>query len=122
MRGRGIDENPVDRGRAGDCGGHQTGVRGSALHGRCGRRLRGRDKIDKGKTLRIADLEIDTALQRVTRAGKEIPLTQREYLLAEALATREGQVLTRDMIQQRVWWDDDSYSNTVDVYISSLRK
>jgi two-component system copper resistance phosphate regulon response regulator CusR len=81
-----------------------------------------RDKIHKGKTFRIADLEIDTERHRVTRAGQEIPLTQREYLLLEALATREGQVLTRDMIQQRVWWDDDSYSNTVDVHISSLRK
>jgi DNA-binding response OmpR family regulator len=81
-----------------------------------------RDKIHKGKSFRIADLEIDTERQRVTRAGQEIPLTQREYRLLEALATREGQVLTRDMIQQRVWWDDDSYSNTVDVHISSLRK
>src|SRR5947209_18342959 len=81
-----------------------------------------RDKIHKGKTVRIADLEIDTALQRVTRAGKEIPLTQREYLLAEALASREGQVLTRDMIQQRVWWDDDSWSTPVDVDSWSLRK
>ena len=81
-----------------------------------------RDKIHKGKTLRIADLEIDTELQRVTRAGQEVPLTQREYLLLEALATREGHVLTREMIQERVWRDDESYSNTVDVHISSLRK
>jgi len=81
-----------------------------------------RDKIHKGKTLRIADLEIDTELQRVTRAGQDVPLTQREYLLLEALATREGHVLTREMIQERVWRDDESYSNTVDVHISSLRK
>jgi two-component system copper resistance phosphate regulon response regulator CusR len=81
-----------------------------------------RDKIHKGRTVRVADLEIDTGVQRVTRAGKEIPLTQREYRLLEALATREGQVLTRDMIQQSVWQDDDSYSNTVDVHIWGLRK
>jgi two-component system copper resistance phosphate regulon response regulator CusR len=81
-----------------------------------------RDQIHKGKTLRIADLEIDTGVQRVTRGGKEILLTQREYLLLEALATREGQVLTREMIQERVWRDDESYSNTVDVHISALRK
>jgi DNA-binding response OmpR family regulator len=81
-----------------------------------------RDKIHKGKTLRIADLEIDTGVQRVTRAGREILLTQREYLLLEALATREGRVLTRDTIQQQVWRDDDSYSNTVDVHVSALRK
>jgi DNA-binding response OmpR family regulator len=81
-----------------------------------------RDRIHKGKTLRIADLEIDTGDQNVARAGKEISLTQREYLLLEALATREGQVLTREMIQERVWRDDESYSNTVDVHISALRK
>jgi two-component system copper resistance phosphate regulon response regulator CusR len=81
-----------------------------------------REMIHKGKTLRIADLEIDTGLQRVTRAGREILLTQREYLLLEALATREGRVLTRDTIQQQVWRDDDSYSNTVDVHVSALRK
>jgi DNA-binding response OmpR family regulator len=81
-----------------------------------------RDKIHKARTLRVADLEIDTGIQRVTRADQEIPLTQREYLLLEALATREGQVLTRDMIQLGVWRDDDSYSNTVDVHIRALRK
>jgi DNA-binding response OmpR family regulator len=81
-----------------------------------------RDRIHKGKTLRIADLEIDTGDQNVARGGREISLTQREYLLLEALATREGQVLTREMIQERVWRDDESYSNTVDVHISALRK
>jgi DNA-binding response OmpR family regulator len=81
-----------------------------------------RDRIHKGKTLSVADLVLDTGLQRVARGGQEIPLTQREYLLLEALATREGQVLTRDMIQQSVWRDEDSYSNTVDVHISALRK
>jgi DNA-binding response OmpR family regulator len=81
-----------------------------------------RDRIHKGRVLRIADLEIDTGIQRVARAGQEIILTQREYMLLEALATREGQVLTREMIQQQVWRDDESYSNTVDVHISALRK
>src|SRR5207302_6047621 len=81
-----------------------------------------RDRIHKGRILRIADLEIDTGIQRVTRAAQEIPLTQREYFLLEALATREGQVLSREMIQEQVWRDDESYSNTVDVHVSALRK
>src|ERR1051325_4109850 len=51
-----------------------------------------RDRIHKEKTLQIADMEIDTEAQRVTRAGQEIVLTQREYRLLEALATREGHV------------------------------
>jgi two-component system copper resistance phosphate regulon response regulator CusR len=81
-----------------------------------------RDKIHRTRTIHIADLEIDTAQRRVMRAGVEIGLSHREYDLLEALATREGQVLTREMIQERVWMDEDSYSNTVDVYIGLLRK
>ena len=81
-----------------------------------------RDKVHKSRMIRIEDLEIDTGTRRVARAGKEIPLSQREYQLLEALAANEGQTLTRDAIQDRVWMDEDSYSNTVDVYIGLLRK
>ena len=81
-----------------------------------------RDKIHKTRVIRMDDLEIDTGLRRVTRSGKEIALSQREYQLLEALAANEGQTLTREAIQERVWMDEDSYSNTVDVYIGMLRK
>lgn len=81
-----------------------------------------RDKVNKSRVIRAGDLEIDTGSHIVKRAGKEIQLTRREYTLLEALAAREGQVLTRELIQERVWMDEESYSNTVDVYIGSLRK
>lgn len=81
-----------------------------------------RDKIHKGRNIRILDLNIDTQLHYVERNGSEIPLSQREYLLLEALATNEGRVLSRETIQERVWMDEDSYSNVVDVYIGLLRK
>ena len=81
-----------------------------------------RDKMHKTRLIRIADLEMDTTSHRVTRSGQEIALTQREYLLLEALASHEGQILTREVIQERVWMDEESYSNTVDVYIGLLRK
>jgi DNA-binding response OmpR family regulator len=81
-----------------------------------------RDKVNKSRVIRVADLEIDTGSHIVKRGGKEIALTRREYTLLEALAAREGQVLTRELIQERVWMDEESYSNTVDVYIGSLRK
>ncbi len=81
-----------------------------------------RDKVHKTRHIRIADLEIDTAQRRVWRAGTEIALSHREYDLLEALAAHEGQVLTRETIQERVWMDEESYSNTVDVYIGLLRK
>lgn len=86
------------------------------------RALMRRDKIHRTRTIRVADLEIDTAQRRVCRAGEEIGLSHREYDLLEALAAHEGQVLTREVIQERIWMDDESYSNTVDVYIGLLRK
>ena len=81
-----------------------------------------RDKVHKSPVIRVADLEIDTATRWVTRAGEPIRLSHREYELLEALASREGQVLTREAIQERIWMDEESMSNTVDVYIGFLRK
>jgi two-component system copper resistance phosphate regulon response regulator CusR len=86
------------------------------------RSLLRRDKVHRSRRFRIADLEIDSAQRRVSRAGIEIGLSRREYDLIEALAAHQGQVLTRDMIQQRIWMEEDCYSNTVDVYIGLLRK
>ena len=81
-----------------------------------------RDKVHRTRVIRVGDLEIDTAQRRVTRAGTEIGLSHREYELLEALASYESQVLTREAIQERIWQNEDSYSNTVDVYIGMLRK
>jgi two-component system copper resistance phosphate regulon response regulator CusR len=81
-----------------------------------------RDKLNKGLVMRIADLEIDRKNRRVTRGGKVIALTRREYDLLEALASNEGRVLSRETIQERVWTDEESFSNTVDVFIGTLRK
>ena len=81
-----------------------------------------RDRVHRARLIRVADLEIDTAQRRVTRAGVEIGLSHREYELLEALASHESQVLTREVILERIWMDDDSYSNTVDVYVGMLRK
>ena len=81
-----------------------------------------RDRLHKTRVIQVADLCIDTTSRQVTRAGKEIPLTPREYSLLEALAGHEGQTLTREVILERVWLDDDSLSNTVDAYIRLLRR
>lgn len=86
------------------------------------RALLRRDKVHRTRVIRVADLVIDTAQRRVTRAGVEIGLSHREYELLEALAAHESQVLTRQAIQERIWMDEDSYSNVVDVYIRTLRK
>ena len=81
-----------------------------------------RDKLHKTRVVRVADLEIDTVGRQVTRAGQALQLTPREYTLLEALVLNEGRVLTREMIQDRVWSDDESFSNTVNVHIANLRK
>ena len=81
-----------------------------------------RAAVHRTRRIRIADLEIDTEARRVSRAGREIPLTPREYTLLEALARNEGRVLSREYIQERVWNDDESYSNTIAVRIRQLRQ
>lgn len=81
-----------------------------------------RDKVHKSRVIRIADLEIDTRLRRVSRAGRDVGLTPREYDLLEALAAHEGRTLTRDAILERIWQDEESYSNTVDVHVMALRR
>lgn len=86
------------------------------------RALLRRDKVIKSAEIHIDDLIIDTSARTVFRGGKEIVLTQREYTLLEALASREGQVLTRDTIQHAIWTDEFSTSNIVDVHVRNLRK
>jgi two-component system copper resistance phosphate regulon response regulator CusR len=81
-----------------------------------------RDKVNKSLVTKIADLEIDRSNRTVKRAGEEVKLTRREYDQVEALASNEGRVLSRQVIQERVWGDEDSSSNTVDVFIGTLRK
>ncbi len=65
-----------------------------------------RDKLHRARVIRVADLVVDTAARRVSRAGVDIPLTHREYDLLEALAAQEGRVLTREAVQERIWMDE----------------
>jgi DNA-binding response OmpR family regulator len=86
------------------------------------RALLRRNRVHKSSVIRIADLEIDTATQRVTRAGRLLHLTRREYTLLENLAGREGIVISRDDIRRFIWQDAFSKSNNVDVHIGNLRR
>lgn len=81
-----------------------------------------RSAIHRTRVIRIADLEIDTEARRVSRSGRQITLTPREYALLEELARNEGRVLSREYVQKRVWNDDESYSNTIAVRIRQLRR
>jgi DNA-binding response OmpR family regulator len=69
------------------------------------------------------DLTIDTARHEVTRAGRAIPLTAREYALLVFLAQRPGRVISRADLLREVWdGSNNTYSNIIDVYAARLRK
>jgi heavy metal response regulator len=73
--------------------------------------------------LKIEDLELDTVSHRVTRAGRAIDLTNREYALLEFLMRHPGQVVTRTMLTEHVWEHDfDSLSNVINVTVARLRQ
>jgi DNA-binding response OmpR family regulator len=73
--------------------------------------------------LRLADLSLDPATREVTRGGRKIALTAREYALLEYFLRSAGRVLTRPMLAQHVWGlDFDPESNVVDVYVGYLRR
>jgi DNA-binding response OmpR family regulator len=70
----------------------------------------------------VGDLDIDLVSRQVTRGGKSIHLTAREFMLLQYLATREGQVVSRSEISKHLYGqDDEASSNVVDVYIGYLR-
>lgn len=82
------------------------------------RRPRGRE----ADVVRVADLEIDVARRRVTRAGQRIELTAKEFTLLHLLASHPGEVLSRAKITSEVWdLNFDSDTNVVDVAIRRLR-
>jgi DNA-binding response OmpR family regulator len=72
--------------------------------------------------LRVADLEMDTVRRTVTRAGRAIDLTPKEYALLEFLMRHSGRPLTRSLIVEHVWdIHFDSVSNVVEVHVNALR-
>ncbi len=77
----------------------------------------------KSPILRIGDMQIDTVARTVSRAGRRIELTAREYALLEFLAMRAGQLVTRTDIWEHVYeFHSDAQSNVVDVFIGHLRR
>jgi two-component system response regulator MprA len=74
-------------------------------------------------TLTFADLELDTGTREVRRGDESLQLTRTEFALLELFLRNPKQVLTRSVIFDRVWGYDFGYgSNSLDVYISYLRK
>tara|TARA_R110002167_G_scaffold29239_2_gene97646 strand:- start:9793 stop:10482 length:690 start_codon:yes stop_codon:yes gene_type:complete len=72
--------------------------------------------------LQVADLEVNLLKRRVTRAGKRINLSHKEFCLLELLMRRQGEVLPRSIIASQVWdMNFDSDTNVIDVAIRRLR-
>ena len=84
--------------------------------------LRRGSKSKEADNLRVADLELDLLRRRVTRAGKRIDLTAKEFTLLELLLRRQGEVLPRSLIASQVWdMNFDSDTNVVEVAVRRLR-
>ena len=82
---------------------------------------RGRSGTDS-TALRVADLELDLLRRRVSRGGKRIDLTAKEFGLLELLMRRRGEVLPRSLIASQVWdMNFDSDTNVIEVAMRRLR-
>ena len=73
--------------------------------------------------LKLADLQLDSGTREVTRAGRRIELTPKEYAVLEYLMRHPGRVMSRTLITEYAWdYHFDPGTNIVDVVINRLRK
>jgi two-component system, OmpR family, response regulator MprA len=82
-----------------------------------------RARPQTSEELSFGDLVLNTATRQVERAGQRINLTTREHDLLALFLEHPRRVLTRELIYRRVWgFDYLGESNTIDVYMASLRR
>jgi DNA-binding response OmpR family regulator len=84
-----------------------------------------RGRSDEVLRRKCGDLVMDLANRTVTRAGKLITLTAREFELLEYLLRHSGQTVTREMLARDVWQESEratSIDNVIDVHIAHIRK
>jgi two-component system response regulator MprA len=87
------------------------------------RALLRRTQVERAPVLTFADLSLDTSTRQATRTNRVIMLTAKEYDLLELFMRHPRQVLTRELIFDRVWgYDFGGESNVLDVYIRYLRQ
>jgi two-component system response regulator MprA len=87
------------------------------------RALLRRTAADRVKVLEFADLALDSSTRKAKRGDREIELTAKEYDLLELFMRHPDQVMTREVIFDRVWdYDFGGESNVLDVYIRYLRQ
>ncbi len=84
-----------------------------------------RSRGDQLLRLSVADLVIDVPTRAVTRAGRSVELTNREYELLEYLVRHKGTLVSREMLARDVWGETERCTpldNVIDVHIARLRK
>lgn len=89
------------------------------------RALLRRGNTESPTRCRVADLEIDSAHRRVSRAGKPIELTAKEYEILEYLILNKGRVVSREMLTRHIWKEtarQTPLDNVIDVHITHLRR
>ena len=90
------------------------------------RALLRRDSAASEGVLRVAELTLEPAAQRVQWAGRDIDLTAREYRVLETLMRRPGWIVSRDSLIESVWGfdfaDTSETSNLVEVYVGRVRR
>lgn len=85
--------------------------------------IRKKSQGNKSAEIHIEDLSIDVTGRKVTRGGKEIRLTAKEFLLLEYLARNANRIVSKNQIMEHVWdLDFDPGSNLVEVHMYQLRR
>jgi len=80
-----------------------------------------RQRLDHPPVLRFADLTLDTGSHAVHRGQREVPLTSLEFKVLQEFLLHPRQVLSKDVLLERVW-DYDFDGNVVEVYVKQLRQ
>lgn len=89
------------------------------------RALMRRGRSDQVLRLKLADMEMDLITRKVTRSGKAIELTAKEFELLEYLLRHQGHIVSREMLSRNVWQEDVRtipMDNVIDVHIARLRR
>ncbi|MDE2161381.1 MAG: response regulator transcription factor [Burkholderiales bacterium] len=84
-----------------------------------GRRAAGRVET----AIQVGDLRLDPATREVSRAGRAVALSAREFAVLQALVERPGAVLSRAQLEDRLYgWGEELESNAISVYVHQLRR
>lgn len=87
------------------------------------RALLRRPTTSLGEVLTAQDVTLDPARRSVTRAGKPVDLSAKEFAILEYLLRNRGQIVSKEKLIQHIWdFDADILPNTVEVFVNYLRR